>query len=381
MVMGLRGLRSVLPQGLLALAALTLVIGVVEIGLVSQRQHVVVARLGAFHHPPTPRLSQQHPQHQQLRVWNETSSPRLGQSHPLATPRRAEPVPSQPNEAKPTRKKTMHELWEEQQKRLLAERHDAALATPPNVTLDEFDAAHARAGPLGAAVPLACSFHNKVTRECGTGQGQLPVLITGVGRSGTHHTESSLRHMGINVCHEAACRDGSVSWIYAVQDPDRFYPWENANYRLKDRRFGQVFHQVRHPLRVIASLTTYEGMSWKFIAKHTPAVPGLASMHPLRKALIHWVTWNRWVELHADWRFRMEDTPVAELCHRLSLPGSKCEQEHHAARRDQRFHANVTWGQLRRADPFWAQAARELAHRYGYADALVVAMDGEDDDE
>lgn len=53
-------------------------------------------------------------------------------------------------------------------------------------------------------------------------------------------------------------------------------------------------------------------MSWRFIAKHTPAVPGLADMPPLRRALIHWVTWNRMVELNSDFTFRMEVNDEAE---------------------------------------------------------------------
>lgn len=59
-------------------------------------------------------------------------------------------------------------------------------------------------------------------------------------------------------------------------------------------------------------------MSWNFIAKHTPTVPGLASIvPPLRRALIHWVTWNRMIEEFADFRYRMEG-PV-HLCGRLPM--------------------------------------------------------------
>jgi hypothetical protein len=125
-------------------------------------------------------------------------------------------------------------------------------------------------------------------------------------------------------------------------------------------------------------------------AKHTPAVPQLDTLHPLRKSLIHWcgpqgrvcfltrvavactglnplgglgraacflarVTWNRWVEKQADWRFRMEDTPVAEICRRAGFPAENCQRNIERAYQAPRFHANVSWAQLRKADPYWAQ--------------------------
>ena len=138
--------------------------------------------------------------------------------------------------------------------------------------------------------------------------------------------------------------------------------------------------KVRHPLRSIPSLTTFETMSWNFIAKHTPAVPGLAKMAPLRKALIHWVTWNRMVESYADFTFRMEDTTVAEVCHRVGLDAAMCDKSIQKAHRATREHDDVTWEQLFDIDPHFAREAMKLAHHYGYRDDLPLTMIGEDDD-
>ena len=154
------------------------------------------------------------------------------------------------------------EQWEQQQERLLKERHQAVLQLPPAVGSNEFDASNAVAG---RAVEDACKQHHKLQDDCAHGR-VLPLLVTGVGRSGTHHTENALRKMGVKVCHEAACKvgdwqwgrgktgacadgcmqDGSISWIYAVVDPDQFYPWENGNYRIQDQKFAKVkgwFHR------------------------------------------------------------------------------------------------------------------------------------------
>ena len=59
--------------------------------------------------------------------------------------------------------------------------------------------------------------------------------------------------------------------------------------------------------------------------KHTPNI-NLTPMHPLRKALIHWVTWNRLVEQQADWRYRMEDTSVVEICRQAGF-GDLCQPQ------------------------------------------------------
>lgn len=71
-----------------------------------------------------------------------------------------------------------------------------------------------------------------------------PLLRTGVGRSGTHHTAYALQQKGFKTCHEALCDDGAVSWTYAVVDPNAFYPWEASRSRIRGHRFATVVHQV-----------------------------------------------------------------------------------------------------------------------------------------
>ena len=195
----------------------------------------------------------------------------------------------------------------------------------------------------------------------------VPMLITGTGRSGTHHISNVLKLKGFDVCHEHICADGSVSWAYAVYDSENKYVWESRIKRT-NQRFRHVFHMVRHPLHAIASLTTYTDTSWEFIGRHTPEVPGLATIQPiLRRALIHWVTWNRMVSVFADERFRAEDNPPAVICIAAGFDREKCAQ--HAtdhAPRAPREHEATTWAQLLAVDREFAEAAMELARSYGY---------------
>lgn len=85
------------------------------------------------------------------------------------------------------------------------------------------------------------SLHSNVTPFFG-----WSLAFAGVGRSGTHHTQHAMFLKGFDLCHEAVCTDGSVSWTYAVVDPNRFYPWEASRARINGRRFQKIVHQVRN---------------------------------------------------------------------------------------------------------------------------------------
>ena len=54
------------------------------------------------------------------------------------------------------------------------------------------------------------------------------LLVTGLGGAGTHSITRALQDMGIDVRHEALAEDGSVSWLYAVNDVllGRQYPFK-----------------------------------------------------------------------------------------------------------------------------------------------------------
>ena len=117
-----------------------------------------------------------------------------------------------------------------------------AYRAPPSLP-DQYNAARVVAGRAFLS-PTRCGGSHRAYPECPGEDGTVPLLVTGVGRSGTHHTQHALELKGFDVCHEAVCADGSVSWTYAVVDPDAFYPWELARARIKRHRFRTVVHQV-----------------------------------------------------------------------------------------------------------------------------------------
>ena len=139
-------------------------------------------------------------------------------------------------------------------------------------------------------------------------------LVTGSGRSGTRYTALLLSELGLDVRHESLGSEGIVSW-YAATDSDAV-PYGPPSSRLV---FRHVFHQVRHPLRVIPSLATLRPETWAFVARHVPCSP---DDPPLVRCAKLWLHWNLLAERRAEWRYRIEDLPdiFDEFCRRFGVP-------------------------------------------------------------
>jgi hypothetical protein len=99
-----------------------------------------------------------------------------------------------------------------------------------------------------------------------------PLLVTGLGGSGTHDLAIRLRAQGCRVAHEEIQSDGAVSWFYAVNDvvAQTQYPHHAKlmNPASTSPRFSYVYHLVRCPLQQISSFTTHLNASYDFIRKH-----------------------------------------------------------------------------------------------------------------
>src|SRR6188472_3358246 len=115
------------------------------------------------------------------------------------------------------------------------------------------------------------------------------LLITGCGRSGTHFTARLLQEMGLDVGHETVGKDGAASWKHIVSGTF-VYVGKNRTQEIRDENFTPILHQVRHPLKVIASMQTFSPSTWGFMAQFisldlkTPVIA---------RAMQGWVEWNR----------------------------------------------------------------------------------------
>lgn len=189
------------------------------------------------------------------------------------------------------------------------------------------------------------------------------LLITGCARSGTAYISNILQQCGLRIGHEKTQKDGVSSWIMCVNT--KHVPWAvDSRRRLQ---FTHIFHQVRHPLKVISSVQTEGRPSWKYIIKHVPEIKWEDS--PLVKGAKYWYYWNLKAETQAEWTYRVEqlDEVWDEFCSRLGkkLDRSQLEQVPHNV--NARSHQEVTWEDLQQQlDPDLYQKIRELAQKYGY---------------
>jgi hypothetical protein len=107
----------------------------------------------------------------------------------------------------------------------------------------------------------------------------LPVLVTGLGGSGTHAIAQALAGRGVDMPHETMGKDGSVCWQYAVNDAllDMPYPhharlggygWTGSSGTsdgsMLTPRFAEVVQVVRAPPRHISSFSSHLPMSYSF---------------------------------------------------------------------------------------------------------------------
>jgi hypothetical protein len=223
----------------------------------------------------------------------------------------------------------------------------------------------------------------------------LPVLVTGCGRSGTRFTTFVLRRLGLDVGHERLGKDGIASWALAVEAD--VVPWGPS---LATLTFDVVLHQTRHPLRVANSVVSFREESWRFICDHVPC--SLDDPLPLRAAA-YWYHWNIAAEVKADVTFRVEDirSSIGAIATKLGVEADASVLDrvptdvntrrngrlfHLAEEALERLHVEpmprlrawlarpatgkplpqIDWDDIRALDPSLCDRVQSLARRYGY---------------
>jgi hypothetical protein len=221
------------------------------------------------------------------------------------------------------------------------------------------------------------------------------LLITGCGRSATKYIAVLFSNLGLDVRHEAMGQDGVANWCMAVDCDNP--PWGVGR---RGIRFKKIFHQVRHPLDVIPSLTTFQSQSWEFIARYIPCP---VEEPILLRATKFWYYWNIQTERIAHWRYRVEaiDTVFDELCCRAGVKANRdvlqstsrlinsrkirpplngisgliqrLQLDRCLTTLDFIYNRNLsyvgkplTWDALEEHAPGWVDRIRELSFHYGY---------------
>ena len=125
------------------------------------------------------------------------------------------------------------------------------------------------------------------------------IAVTGTGRSGTNFFAAVLSELGKDVRHEEMGEDGIASWCLVADVSDAVYGPGGA--ALNEHFI--VGHQVRHPLKTIGSLTTFNKTSWRYISENSPELPNKI-MH---RAMAHWLDWNLRAVHIASFTWKLEN--------------------------------------------------------------------------
>ena len=214
------------------------------------------------------------------------------------------------------------------------------------------------------------------------------LLITGCGRSGTLYSAKIWQSLGLDIRHERPVppngimgADGAASWFMAADDSR-----PPSGPSILDYTFDVVIHQVRHPLKVIASMA-------QFVLQHGKRAPGYIERHVpdtklspeeqnhldfkqqlVLRASRYWYRWNLMAEAKADKIVRVENLneELPDLCDLIGIPYRPSAldgvpkdinaRRHHIS--DEPWE--VTWEEIKRLDPKIYKSIKQLAATYGY---------------
>lgn len=186
-------------------------------------------------------------------------------------------------------------------------------------------------------------------------------LITGFPRSGTGYASSVLRSAGIDAGHEVLGDDGVVSWPHFFGGGALSWMGE-----VESVAFDVILHQVRDPLKVIASAQTLKDESFEYMFDRLGYRPRGKSR--LRWAMWAWLEINEAIEKVASFRYRVEDFSESwpEICRQIGVDQVPPFPKDVSKNTNARPHDDLTWEALRRCDRRLYRRIRAKADKYGY---------------
>ncbi|MBA3816285.1 MAG: hypothetical protein H0X29_07150 [Parachlamydiaceae bacterium] len=213
---------------------------------------------------------------------------------------------------------------------------------------------------------ISFSFISKVPPKSPSNKHHL-LLITGCARSGTTYITEVLKLGGLDIKHELIGKDGTSSWFMCIE-ADKV-PWKNRP-SATGFQFDHVFHQVRHPLKVISSvLGTEHHKAITYFSENIPEIYARDTL--LVKSAKYWYYWNLYAEQKAEWRYQVEqiDSCLIEMGQRLGIvldPAILLQVPRDSNHRKKT--TNLTWAQLKQEIPANLFInIQEMTLRYGYS--------------
>lgn len=193
------------------------------------------------------------------------------------------------------------------------------------------------------------------------------LLITGCARSGTTYISEVLKLGGLDIRHEQVGKDGISSWFMCIEADH--VPWKSRP-SAAGFRFDHIFHQVRHPLKVISSVFgTEHRKAIEYFSKNIPEISDKDSL--VVKSAKYWYYWNLYAEQKAEWRYQVEqiDSCLEEMGQRLGIVLDKAIlQQVPRDANHRKKTTDLTWAQLKNEiSPDLFSKIQEMALRYGYS--------------
>jgi len=212
-------------------------------------------------------------------------------------------------------------------------------------------------------------------------------LVTGCGRSGTLYATEVWRSLGLDIRHERPVppngvmgKDGMASWFMTVDDPDPpFGPSANQY------SFQYIIQQVRHPLKVIASVAQFilrmDPSSKAYIERNCVGARLTEQQLQLddtarliMQAALYWYYWNQMAETKANVTVQVETLPLVlpGLCQEMDLKyrHDRVENIPNTINRRQNYIREtpwvISWEHIRQLDEKLYIQIFDLAKKYGY---------------
>ena len=190
------------------------------------------------------------------------------------------------------------------------------------------------------------------------------ILITGHPRSATHHISNLINAMGHSCTYEKRNPAGfTASWKHIKSGT--FEPPCSESDIVCD--FDKIIHQVRHPLKVIASATTLWTMSMGYMGQFIRLPdPVVNKDNTILNCMITWLEWNKIIEAKASWRYQIEQLydVQKEWCEQLEIPYQEIPNP--ARRTNAREHIELSWDDLYEVNPLLTEMIKAKAEFYGY---------------
>jgi hypothetical protein len=188
-----------------------------------------------------------------------------------------------------------------------------------------------------------------------------PFLITGFPRSGTYYTTTVFKSLGYDVLHEREGLDGVVSYKH-------INTYLDAMACCKIVKYSPIIHQVRDPLKVLNTVKKISFAGWKNIYRN---IHSYVPQDLIERSLVGWLHFNRFIERHAIYRFKIEDlgSTYPELFDVLGLPIPSrlpAISKEINTRKDTEYYEEVSLESLKETYPELMGEVLDLANKYGY---------------